>query len=504
MLDKNGTDFKELVDKKLEELKKQSKYQDKSAEELLRIADSEVIADGCETMLQDSKLLENLIEENPSVGKKIINAVKKIIAQIRAYFKEYSKLAKTEYGQAVLEDMEKTENDIQALYDKAVAEGIKATNAGVENANVQFSTRENLLFENNGKNESGDILKVTYDNIDKIPNKLTFSINEDFTFQSKNKSDDIFNYFKNIGGKAVNPDIGVVELNKAGSKSTLFHGFGKEKLASVYGIKDVIEKGVIISHVSNYNDKGYDRYIICGKGSLFGNNETYISVVVKSYPMNKNLNNKFYLHEVLLLEAKKETDSHILTGSQLSDKPVSESVSTNIIPNSSENSNSSSQQNSDRFDDRVTIDDLLDDYGDSDRVKLARAMKNLAKNDFERSAIKRYQDNVAKLDAVADELIEVNEKIKELTFTKDADRSQLSKLREQKAKLENKIAWWDKKLITSFETAKPLRDLFARGRKEVERKQKVKSDKRFKEYKDWQKKRAVILGQGARISQLYH
>ena len=43
-------------------------------------------------------------------------------------------------------------------------------------------------------------------------------------------------------GRAINPDIGTVELNRSGSKSTLFHGFGKEKLASVFGIKDVIEK----------------------------------------------------------------------------------------------------------------------------------------------------------------------------------------------------------------------------------------------------------------------
>jgi len=63
-------------------------------------------------------------------------------------------------------------------------------------------------------------------------------------------------------------------------------------------------------------------------------------VVVKSYPNNKNLNNKFYLHEVLLLDSKKETDSHILTGTQKSKKPVSESVSIdNIIYQTSENIN---------------------------------------------------------------------------------------------------------------------------------------------------------------------
>ena len=50
---------------------------------------------------------------------------------------------------------------------------------------------------------------------------------------------------------------------------------------------------------------------------------------------NKKWNNKFYLHEV----TKIETDSHIMTSTQESDKLVSESISKNIISSSAEKVN---------------------------------------------------------------------------------------------------------------------------------------------------------------------
>ncbi|MBQ3544143.1 MAG: hypothetical protein IJA34_04005 [Lachnospiraceae bacterium] len=60
-------------------------------------------------------------------------------------------------------------------------------------------------------------------------------------------------------------------------------------------IKDVVEKGTIISYTSNYMDSGVDRYVIAGKGKIDGK-YVYVEVVIKSYPRTKN-NSKFYLYE---------------------------------------------------------------------------------------------------------------------------------------------------------------------------------------------------------------
>ena len=137
--DKAGFDYSKLVDKKVMELSRQSKYKSYSTEELYRLADSETIADCCETMLQNSKLLENLINENKSFAEKLIEAIKKAIANLRAFFEENNLEAKTEYGKALSEAMNKVENRVQELWDKAVAEGIRAEK--VENGGEKFAKR---------------------------------------------------------------------------------------------------------------------------------------------------------------------------------------------------------------------------------------------------------------------------------------------------------------------------------------------------------------------------
>lgn len=119
------------------------KYKNLNTEELHRLADSEAIADCCETMLQNSKLFENLINENRNFAQKLIDAIKKAIAELRAYFKDNDLQAKTEYGQALFEAMDKVENRVQELWDKAVAEGIKAEKA---ESGIRYMARD---FEGN-------------------------------------------------------------------------------------------------------------------------------------------------------------------------------------------------------------------------------------------------------------------------------------------------------------------------------------------------------------------
>ena len=132
--------------------------------------------------------------------------------------------------------------------------------------------------------------------------------------------------FDSQGNIAHNSKIGDVELARSGAKSTIMHGFGKEKLAAVKAIKPVIENGEVISHVKNYNNTGVDRYIVAAKG-LINNSEAVVGVVIKSYP-NNNSNSKFYLHEAEIIK----TDSPIMTAPQLSVDTVSKSISDTTVP----------------------------------------------------------------------------------------------------------------------------------------------------------------------------
>jgi len=131
--------------------------------------------------------------------------------------------------------------------------------------------------------------------------QYVFKVNSDSIIKDGNFTETINKYFESIGGKAVNPQLGVVELKKSGAKTTVFHGISGDKLTAVAAIKDVVEKGIILSHDENWKGRGYDTYLIAGKGYI--NNEPgIVGVIVKNYP-NSNQNNKFYLHEVIKIGA---------------------------------------------------------------------------------------------------------------------------------------------------------------------------------------------------------
>ena len=160
-LDNAGFNYKELVDKKVNELRHNDKYKGIGTDELYRLADTEALADCCETMLQNSKLLEKLATEDYNLAEKLINAIKKAIENLRNFFKENPLEAKTEYGQALLEAMNKVENRVQELWDKAVAEGIRADKAENRNNTTQFSIRIDI-----DGNKYVDVDQSIYDNTD--------------------------------------------------------------------------------------------------------------------------------------------------------------------------------------------------------------------------------------------------------------------------------------------------------------------------------------------------
>ena len=139
-------------------------------------------------------------------------------------------------------------------------------------------------------------------------------------------------YFDNVGELAVNQDIGKVEIKKKGIKSTIYHNYSKSKVIAAMAIKDVIENGKIQLHNRNWKGRGYDTYVITGKGVIDGK-DSLVGVIVKSYPQTDMIN-KFYVHEVIEMEVTQNTAA---------DKGVTdviEATSTiNSIPQYTENVN---------------------------------------------------------------------------------------------------------------------------------------------------------------------
>jgi hypothetical protein len=202
--------------------------------------------------------------------------------------------------------------------------------------------REDVVFAEDGvsyysagtkedaKRESKITLQILNDNLHMVPPNNVFDLDSNGIVTEPKKSDFVNNIFVLQGGFAKNTVLGRVELTAKGAKSTIFHGYGKNKLIASNAIRATIENGVIISTTINYENKGIDRYIIAAKGIINGS-DAYIAVVVEGYPLNGG-HKQFYLHEVLT----KETAPHIMTATQMYADTVSGTVSNHSIPQKSD------------------------------------------------------------------------------------------------------------------------------------------------------------------------
>ena len=143
-----GTDiFNATVDKHrsiLEDYNSKS-WQKMSESEKEISATKEAIAEFSSDLVNQSKILEKMSKENPSAGKKFINAIKNVIAKIKKFIT--GDRGKTEEARL----LESTAKDLQGIvdkYEKAVIEGLKNQNAKIY-AKKSTTESNNSIEENN-------------------------------------------------------------------------------------------------------------------------------------------------------------------------------------------------------------------------------------------------------------------------------------------------------------------------------------------------------------------
>ena len=387
----------------------------------------EVVANACEKMLENSKALEKLAMENAplylKIGEKLKNLIRRIRNSLKGMYSDVDSLhPETAELMKALGDRI---NEFQQMYDRVLYDSItnmRKALAEAENA----KTRENLdvlekqaekeglqlqsdqylsiSFSEEQNNETKYILQSIVDNIAKIPAKKVFTVNG-VELQGR-ATDYVKAVFDEQGNVAHNSVLGDVELGASGAKSTMFHGYGANKLAAVKAIKPTIENGEIISKTENYQNTGVDRYIIAAMGNINGK-ESYVGVMIKSYP-NAKRNSKFYLHEATIIE----TDPHIMTAVLKSSDTVSESVSKQSISDAEQNVNSKLQNSEEKTNSKFSPSDEA--YTAADwRRDAAEAMEFVAKTDTEKAFALMYADAVRTTTEAEAEIKEINAKLRE-------------------------------------------------------------------------------------------
>lgn len=286
-------------------------FKDKNANFIQAIKDKNIKDDeggiGFAQMESDLALFEEMAKTDRNLFQKIIDAIRDLIASIK--------------GMPNIEkDLRYIEERLTRVYKSAENKKTATESGGIEFYNDVLHSKDSKF-----------VIDAIKENVVSIPNENVFFVKNEVISPDIKKSDYVLKIFESQGKIAINKNIGKVELARSGAKSTVFHGFGPEKLAATKAIKNVIENGTIIKQTANYNGSDVDRYVIAAKGEI-ENQPAYIGVIVKTYPKQKHSLAKFYLHEAVIIKM----DSPIMTAPQLSVDAVSEST-TNNISNFAEN-----------------------------------------------------------------------------------------------------------------------------------------------------------------------
>lgn len=197
------------------------------------------------------------------------------------------------------------------------------------------------------KGNSKELIEKLKSSIPQLENRPAVSelTGQEFQKSEKKLTEQVGEFFKNLGNSVFRKGFGAVIVDTRGIKSDISHGVGRAKAAAFAAVPDVIADGVQIDYQQNWKGRGSDSYVFASPVKINGKT-SYMAVVVL-----KGSNNRFYLHEVVdsdgnIILIKNTPPSDIKTGvtaesgvTGVAESVVEENSSINNMPEISENVN---------------------------------------------------------------------------------------------------------------------------------------------------------------------
>lgn len=130
---------------------------------------------------------------------------------------------------------------------------------------------------------------------------------------------------------------------------------------------------------------------------------------------------------------------------------------------------------------------LYSDRGEAStdsRTLLSNALASAVTNDIEKAKLSDYQAKIEQMNETQNRLTELRAQIREISFGKGKrDMAKLSQLRDEAAKLANRVNVYDKQLLR-LEATKPLQKVLEREKAKAYKKAKAESKEALKAYKE--------------------
>lgn len=263
----------------------------------------EVVADACEMMLKDGSAVTALVNEHRTLWEKIKDFVTNIVKKIKNAMKgvKESSPAAVELKNVLGEWTELQKMWNRALVESAVYE--KTT------GNEKFSLNE-LKGSDITKNK---VIETAVDEVINMESVKELNGNE-FAKGDKKLSEQLMDYFTELGNKVNNPEIGEIILDKVSAKSSIGHGVGRKKAIAYRALPEVLEKGKIIYFSDNWKERGYQTCAIAAPFNI-GEEQYYMVAIVS----NETKTDRYYTHDVAYT---KIDDTLFKTGNKVENNPV--------------------------------------------------------------------------------------------------------------------------------------------------------------------------------------
>ena len=263
----------------------------------------EVVADACEMMLKDGSAVTALVNEHRTLWEKIKDFVTNIVKKIKNAMKgvKESSPAAVELKNVLGEWTELQKMWNRALVDASVYE--KTT------GNEKFSLNE-LKGSDITKNK---VIETAVDEVINMESVKELNGNE-FAKGDKKLSEQLMDYFTELGNKVNNPEIGEIILDKVSAKSSIGHGVGRKKAIAYRALPEVLEKGKIIYFSDNWKERGYQTCAIAAPFNI-GEEQYYMVAIVS----NETKTDRYYTHDVAYT---KIDDTLFKTGNKVENNPV--------------------------------------------------------------------------------------------------------------------------------------------------------------------------------------
>lgn len=220
----------------------------------------EVVANGCEMMLQDSKAIRELCEANRTLGERIGDFLRDFVQSLREAFG--GQAAHSPEAQILMQYAE----ELQQLWDEGFKAAVENRRAGKKNTAPKGGVKYAKDSEESKK------IKQQLKGYEEKLNTME-PVFSKTGIKAKNTHDtylEAIEEFRKIGYHVDRPGFGIIKFDAKRTNTALDYANTAAERAAVLAVPRVLKRGIEIKEASEHKSRGHDTVTFAGPVVLNG------------------------------------------------------------------------------------------------------------------------------------------------------------------------------------------------------------------------------------------